>query len=132
MAQLNLSVLEKAVQALADGFDEFSNYPFLLSSRDGVIQRFEIAMDLSWKLMLRVLRQHYQLEEQRIRAKKDIFREAAVVELISDAEAWIGHYEARNQSSHIYDAEIANRVFERAGEFLVDARELLQRLERVT
>ena len=42
------------------------------------------------------------------------------------------HYEARNDTSHIYDSEIAAQTFARARVFLVDAQSLLQRLEGVT
>jgi nucleotidyltransferase substrate binding protein (TIGR01987 family) len=67
-----------------------------------------------------------------ILTKKDIFRQAAKYQLLSDPEAWFGHYEARNDTSHVYDSDIAQQTFERARLFLVDAQALLQRLSHAT
>ncbi|MFM7621459.1 MAG: HI0074 family nucleotidyltransferase substrate-binding subunit [Alphaproteobacteria bacterium] len=99
--------------------------------RDGVIQRFEYTMDLSWKLLRRVLFQSFDVQESDLRSKKDIFREAARVSLITDAERWIGHYEARNQTSHDYNQDKADRVFQQAKLFLEDVQDLLGVLRHV-
>jgi uncharacterized protein with HEPN domain len=49
--------------------------------------------------------------------------------LIADAEAWIGHINARNETSHTYDSAKANQVFQTIPGFLPDARDLLARLK---
>ncbi|MDO8691523.1 MAG: HI0074 family nucleotidyltransferase substrate-binding subunit [Dehalococcoidia bacterium] len=115
--------------AVEQGLQEYEQHPSLLTIRDGVIQRFEIAMDLAWKLTQRALRETYGVAEEDLRTKKDIFREAATKGLIADAERWMDHQEARNQTSHIYDAEIAQQVFAHIPGFVPDARELLVRLK---
>jgi len=126
MSELSFNALELAIAALEQGLIEHEQYPQLLTVRDGVIQRFEIAMDVSRQLMVRVLKDVFQLEE--INARKDTLREAAKWGLIADAEAWIGHLEARNRTSHTYDSVIANQVFAHIPSFLPDAHDLLQRL----
>ena len=123
----NFEALEKAISALEEGLQEHAQYPQLLTLRDGVIQRFEIALDISQKLMERVLRDIYNIEPARI--AKNTAREAAEMGLIADAEAWIGHIDARNDSAHTYDNEIAERVFQRIPTFLPDACDLLVRLK---
>ncbi|MDP2806354.1 MAG: HI0074 family nucleotidyltransferase substrate-binding subunit [Gallionellaceae bacterium] len=128
MTRLNYDALENALARLEEGFVDASNYPQLLTVRDGVIQRFEIAMDLSWKLMQRTLKEAYQLDEGILLSKKDIFRQAAKYRLLDDTEAWFGHYEARNKTSHIYDNQEAERTFERARLFLADAKIVLERM----
>jgi len=128
MAKLSVVALEKALARLEDGFSEAERYPELLTVRDGVIQRFEIAMDLSWKLIQRALKEIYQVDEGVLLSKKDIFRQAARFRLLDAAETWFGHYDARNRTSHIYDNEEAARTFERARVFLVDAKITLERL----
>ena len=128
MSRLSVESLEKALARLDEGFADAARYPDLLTVRDGVIQRFEIAMDLCWKLMQRVLKEIYQVDEGTLLSKKDIFRQAAKHRLLDDTEAWLGHYEARNKTSHIYDNEEAGRAFERARAFLADARITLDRL----
>lgn len=122
MNAIDYSALEAAIKALAIGFEEQAAHPELLTVRDGVIQRFEIAMDLSWKLLSRTLRVKFQVEESEILTKKDIFRYAAKFDLIQDASAWFAHYDARNESSHVYDAYMAQATFERARLFLKDAQ----------
>lgn len=124
---LNFEALELAIAALEQGLREHEQYPQLLTVRDGVIQRFEIALDLSQKLMKRVLRDIYNVEPARI--AKNTAREAAEMGLIADTEAWIGHIDARNDTAHTYDAETAERVFNRVPLFLADARDLLVRLK---
>lgn len=125
--ELSFEALELAIAALEQGLREHEQYPQLLTVRDGVIQRFEIALDVSQKLMKRVLRDIYNIEPARI--AKNTAREAAEMGLIADAEAWIGHIDARNDSAHTYDNEIAERVFQRIPAFLPDARALLVRLK---
>jgi nucleotidyltransferase substrate binding protein (TIGR01987 family) len=130
MSAIDYSSLEAALKALAIGFEEQAAHPELLTVRDGVIQRFEIAMDLSWKLLSRTLRVKFQVQESEILTKKDIFRHAAKFGLIEDASTWFTHYDARNESSHVYDADMAQATFERARLFLPDAIWTLSQLER--
>lgn len=126
MSELRFDALELAIAALEQGLREHEQYPQLLTVRDGVIQRFEIAMDVSRQLMIRVLKNVFSLDAAS--AQKDTIREAAKFGLIADAEAWMGHLAARNRTSHIYDSAIAEQVFAHIPSFLPDARDLLQRL----
>jgi nucleotidyltransferase substrate binding protein (TIGR01987 family) len=129
MAPIHYNSLESAIERLAEGFVEADAHPELLTTRDGVIQRFEIAMDLAWKLLHRTLQARFDVDERDVLSKKDIFRHAARCGLIDDVERWIGHYEARNRTSHVYDADEAARTYERARTFLVDAAHSLQRMK---
>jgi nucleotidyltransferase substrate binding protein (TIGR01987 family) len=126
MSELNFAALELAIAALEQGLKEHEEYPQLLTVRDGVIQRFEITMDVSRQLMIRVLKEIFSLDAAS--AQKDTIREAAKYGLIADAEAWMTHLAARNRTSHTYDSVIANQVFAHIPSFLPDARDLLQRL----
>jgi nucleotidyltransferase substrate binding protein (TIGR01987 family) len=128
MEELNLKPLENALNQLAAGLKQANQDLDNDLYRDGVIQRFEYCMDLSWKAIQRYLKVIAQIDEATIRTKKDLFREAARLRLIVDAGAWIEHYEARNETSHVYDRKIAMMVFERAVVFLPDAQALLESL----
>lgn len=132
MAELNLDPLEKAVYQLRSGLDQSHADPDNELLRDGVIQRFEYTMDLSWKMIQRYLKHIAQVEESSIRTKKDLFREAGRLRLIGNVEAWFGYYEARNETSHTYDLQIAESVFKQAELFLPDAIALLEALKRVS
>ena len=125
--ELSFAALEKAIAVLEEGLLEHAQYPQLLTVRDGVIQRFEVAVDVSQKLMKRVLLDVFKMEPARV--QKNTTREAASMGLIADAEAWIGHINARNETSHTYDSAKANQVFQTIPGFLPDARDLLARLK---
>jgi len=109
MSELSFEALELAIAAVEEGLREHEQYPHLLTVRDGVIQRFETALDLSQKLSKRVLRDIYKLEPPRI--AKNTAREAAEMGLIADAEAWIGYIDARNDTAHTYNAAQLQRGF---------------------
>ena len=132
MSSMNLDPLEKAIEQLKSGLNQSHADPDNELLRDGVIQRFEYTMDLSWKMIQRYLKHIAQVEESAIRTKKDLFREAGRLRLISNVEAWFGYYEARNETSHTYDPQIAESVFEQAELFLPDAISLLEKLKHVT
>lgn len=132
MSSLNLDPLEKAAKQLELGIEraeQNSNDELL---RDGVIQRFEYTIDLSWKFLQRYLKVDLQIDESSIRSKKDIFREASRLKLIDDAERWIAHYEARNSTSHEYNQEVAKIVYSQVLLFLPDVKKLLEVLKNVT
>jgi nucleotidyltransferase substrate binding protein (TIGR01987 family) len=125
MKALNLSALKLAITRLEKGLQEFDLHKENELMRDGVIQRFEYTMDLAWKMMQRYSKL-IQLDESVIRSKNDLFREMARIRLIESAEAWIGHYAARNETSHDYDFEKAAAVFERVKIFFPDVKALLE------
>ncbi|MFZ5699549.1 MAG: nucleotidyltransferase substrate binding protein [Pseudomonadota bacterium] len=127
MSELSFVALELSIAALEQGLAEHAQYPQLTTVRDGVIQRFEVTLDISQKLMKRVLQETYNMEPARI--AKNTAREAAGMGLIADAEAWIGHIDARNATAHTYDSAKAAQVFNRIPVFLSDARDLLARLK---
>ena len=124
---IRLTALERAVTALEEGLREYAQYPHLLTVRDGVIQRYEIALDVARQLTVRVLKDVFGIDEAP--ASKDTFREAARLGLVADAQAWIGHLNARNRTSHTYVSEMAELVFRHIPTFPADARDLLRRLE---
>ncbi len=131
MGKLWVEPLERALAQLERGLAQAAEQPGDELLRDGVIQRFEYSMDLCWKLLQRFLKDIAQIDEGTLRTKRDLFREAARLRLIHDASAWIGHWEARNQTLHTYNRETAQAVFLRTSAFAVDARFLLRELASV-
>lgn len=126
MSEISTRAVELAVAVLEQGLRENAEYPHLLTTRDGAIQRFEFVVDTSRQLLLRVLKEVFSISEAN--AQKDTFREAAKLGLVADAEKWIAHVNARNRTSHTYDSKIAEEVFAHIPSVLPDARDLLQRL----
>ncbi len=132
MSNINLDPLELAIIQLELGIKRVEQNINDELLRDGVIQRFEYTIDLSWKFLQRYLKSELQVEESVIRSKKDIFREAFRLKLIDNAERWIAHYEARNSTSHEYNQEVAKAVYCQLLLFLPDAKKLLEILKHVT
>jgi nucleotidyltransferase substrate binding protein (TIGR01987 family) len=98
--------------------------------RDAVVKRFEYTFELAWKLMRRILETEYDLSESDRLTKKDLFRQAHEVGLITKPEAWFDYLVARNRTSHEYSEDAAEEVCEAAKRFLPDAQTLLVELDK--
>ena len=69
----------------------------------GVIQHFEMLVELSWK----VLKDYLENEGHRkIHSGKQVIRQAFQDEIIEDPEVWMESLRRRNETSHIYNQEI--------------------------
>ena len=76
---------------------------------DAIIKRFEFTYELSWKFLKAFL------EYKGILAKtpRDCFREAFAAGIIDDSEAWINMIEDRNITSHTYEEDSANEIYQK-------------------
>ncbi|MFA5866019.1 MAG: nucleotidyltransferase substrate binding protein [Phycisphaerae bacterium] len=134
---LDLSSLRKAVESLertlkvADGnLNTGLDDDIKDAIRAGVIQNFEFTYELCWKFMKRWLKENVAAEESEYpRTRKELFRLAARYGLIKEPLPWFSYGDARNLTSHTYNEEKAEAVFESAKNFVPDARFLLERLE---
>ena len=133
---LDLSSLQKAVESLKRALDVAA--PDRLGSmpadqqevvRAGVIQNFEFTYELCWKFMKRWLETNISPMVADGVTRRELFRLAAENLLIEDVEQWMIYHDARNQTAHIYDLEIAQEVYETARDFVKDAAGILQALE---
>jgi nucleotidyltransferase substrate binding protein (TIGR01987 family) len=86
-------------KALAQPFDEFI--------RDSVIQRFEIAYELAWKM----LKLRLEAEAVSANSPKQVLQEALQVGFIQDGNAWTELQNNRNLTSHTYDEKLAGVVY---------------------
>ncbi|MBN1981490.1 MAG: nucleotidyltransferase substrate binding protein [Chitinivibrionales bacterium] len=131
---LDYSNLEKAVSSLETAITIYESQKENLGAherdlmRDGVIQRFEYTFELAWKTMKRYL-QIYGLEKIDTLSNRELFRVSFEYGLIDDAASWFDYLTDRNQTSHIYDQEIAGDVFISAQNFLADVQFLLNQLK---
>jgi nucleotidyltransferase substrate binding protein (TIGR01987 family) len=91
--------------------------------RDACIQRFEYCIELSWKVSMKTL-------GSSTAAAKPAIREMARNNLINDPSKWIDFIDARNNSSHSYDEDIAKKVYTQIEEFLPEAQSLLSLLQK--
>ena len=78
--EINYTPLVKARNTLARVFQSAHNE----AEKMGTVQAFEICYELSWRVMKKIL----QFRGVEAGAARDIFREAARLKLLKDAEKW--------------------------------------------
>ena len=135
--KLDLSSLSKAVETLEKTLNvaEKSSTAGLDADtqnaiKAGVIQNFEFTYELCWKFMRRWLNENANVEEAEYpRTRKELFRLAARFGLIDNPLSWFSYGDARNLTSHTYDEDKAQTVYETAVDFLEDATDFLKRLQ---
>jgi len=120
---INLSAVSKALQSLQDAL---SPPPKNDRERDGAIQRFEYTFELIWKTAKKILSYH-GVESH---SPRSVIRDLGQQGWIDDVDEWLGFLEARNLTSHTYEENSAEEVFESAKRFCPKADALLQRLKK--
>ena len=131
---LQLDSLTKSIDALersvktASSLDT-SDDDLWETVRAGVIQNFEVAYEQCGKMMKRWLEENMGRTYVDGVTRRELFRIAAESHLITDVEQWMDYHTERNQTSHTYDEETAQSVFEEATRFAHDARQFLRTLE---
>ena len=123
----SIDALERSVKTA--GSLDTSDDDLRETVRAGVIQNFEVAYEQCWKMMKRWLEENIGRTYVDGVTRRELFRLAAEIRLITDVERWMDYHTARNQTSHTYDAATAQSVFEEATQFAHDARQLLRALE---
>lgn len=101
-----LKKLGQAVDIVSEKMDWGEGVDDLL--QEGLIQRFEYTHELAWKVMKDYA--EYQGYTD-IKGSRDAFRKGLEMGII-DSVKWMESIEDRNQTSHNYDDETANEIFE--------------------
>lgn len=98
----NLRILEKAKN------EDLSN-DFIKS---GIIDKFYIQFELSWKTMKDFLK-YEGVSEAKTGSPRDIIKAAYKYYEFVDEEKWLGMLADRNDTAHIYDGEAADRLVDK-------------------
>ena len=108
---------------------EYSEEIFYIEevARASLIHHFVYVYELSWKMMKRFM----EIEEGRITGftNRELVRKAGELELIDDFHKWREFQKAKNLSSHTYNEEIVEQVYNTAKEFDIYAKNLISTLE---
>jgi nucleotidyltransferase substrate binding protein (TIGR01987 family) len=137
--KLDISALKKAAQAFENALvfagkveakpsNEREFYEFETASA-AVIQHFEFSYELCWKTMKRFIEMDIGSEAD-ILTRKDIFRISAEKRLINDFDRWVEFQRARNRTSHVYDEEVANEVYQIAKTFADYLQKFVKTIEQ--
>ena len=126
-----IAALDRAIGLTDDdefmgALDEVAQQVF----RAGLVQHFEFTYELCMKLIDGWMKLNVNPRYLDGQNRRDRYRTAREYGLIADAEAWFSHHRARNDTSHMYDEEIAARVYAAIPEFARDSKLLLDVLER--
>lgn len=126
---ISFEELSKAIQSLQTAlelYDQSSSDPEIKRAfRDACIQRFEYCIELAWKTSMKSL-------GSTTMAAKPAIREMARNNLINEPELWLSFIEARNNTSHSYDEDIAINVFEHIQRFQPEVKLLLEKLKKTS
>ena len=95
----NLEVLKR------DGEEDIDN-EFIIS---GIIDKFFIQFELSWKVLKELLR-YEGSREARSGSPREILKAAYSVYDFINEDVWIEMLKSRNDMTHIYDGEAAKRL----------------------
>ncbi|WP_368490091.1 nucleotidyltransferase substrate binding protein [Clostridium sp. BJN0013] len=74
--------------------------------RAGIIQFFEIAFELSWKLM----KDYLEAQELYTKSPRETIKRAYQIGLIDDGHIWIDALSDRNLTVHTYDDKLAEKM----------------------
>ncbi|MCC8556216.1 nucleotidyltransferase substrate binding protein [Xanthomonas hortorum] len=136
--KLDLTALRNAVSSLEDSLGVVSDSAwFDQQSKQvkntlvaGVIQNFEFVYEIGIKMIKRQIEAESASPEEVDETNfREVLRVAAEKGLIADVEAWFKYRQMRNITAHTYDHEKAKKVYQGTLDFIVDARDLLQKLE---
>lgn len=76
---------------------------------DGTIQRFEFSIELFWKLLKRLLASKGVVAQY----PKDVLRQSFAGGLIADETMWLDMLNSRNLTSHTYNEDLAEEIYEK-------------------
>ena len=128
---LELTSFKDAIDSLKLALDEFEKTGSIFV-RDACIQRFEYTYELAHKMLKRQLESMSanpsELDE--IKFQDLIRRGSEAGLLLNDWEQWKIYREKRGSTSHTYNAEKANEVFDAIPKFYEEAKYLLQQLQK--
>lgn len=74
---------------------------------DGTIQRFEFALELTWKALKRLL----EAKGRQVSLPRDVLKHAYAEGWLEDETKWLQMLRDRNETSHVYNEEAARRIY---------------------
>lgn len=101
---------QNALLRLKEGLAGYETASDQQLARDGIIQRFEFTCELAWKTTREWLLDQGYID---LNSPKSVMRQAFADGLVSDSDGWIGLLNDRNLTSHIYDENTADQIFQR-------------------
>ena len=138
--KLDISALKKAAKAFDNALafarkveeksTDTQEFYEIESAQAAVIKHFEFTYELCWKIMKRYIEMDSGSEEADALTRKDLFRLSAERKLIANFAQWVKFHEDRNRTSHVYNEEVANDVYETAKKFAGSLHDFITAIEQ--
>lgn len=100
----------QAFQLLREAVEIMEKRELSQLEKEGVIQRFEYTMELSWKVMKDYLESENVVFEQV--TPRTVIRKAFEAKLVENGNLWMEMLDARNLMSHEYELEEFEKLIE--------------------
>lgn len=104
-----LATFKNAIGRLAEVIDLSRQRKLNQFECDSLIKRFEFTFEMAWKLMMSYEKENGVTE---LHGSKDVVRQAYSMSIIENGESWLEMIDARNNTSHLYDEEMAADVMD--------------------
>ena len=105
-----LDTFRRAVDNLAMAVEQFRQRPFSVIEKAGLVQLYEVAWELGWKVQADYLRSMgHQIQ---LVGPRPVIRAAFEAGLIENGQGWVDATKLRNELPHIYDAARADAALE--------------------
>ncbi len=137
--KLDFSALQGAIISLTEALDVVRESSWFNQQKQavkntliaGVIQNFEFVYELSIKMLKRQMElEAASPEDIDFTSFRGLLRTATEKGLVQNIDAWFQYRQLRNITSHTYNHEKAQQVYQMTIAFLIDAKALLQKLEQ--
>lgn len=129
--EIDYSNLISAIDTLKSSMtvlENNKNCSFLDMLEDSCIKRFEYSLELSRKLMKRILKKIYGKSEEELTVN-NTFRYMQGYKYIQNWENWKNYYEKRNNTAHEYNLEKSRKLLEIIPDFINDSEIFIRNLK---
>ena len=129
--ELDVSGLQKAIFSLQKALNEYKINPTEFV-RDSCIQRFEYTYEIAWKTIKRFLENtNPNPTDIDLMTFQELIREASEKGLLLNGwDSWKLYRIYRGTTSHAYDEDKANEIYNEIPEFLEEVLYLSKQLEK--
>ncbi len=107
-------------------FERFRQDMVTDQHKAGAVQAFQFCYELAWKTMQKVL----NTRGIQMRSPRDVFREAAASQLISNPKIWFDFIKKRNETVHVYNEETMEAVINIFDSFSHELSVFIENLEK--
>ena len=108
--QYRFDNFKKSYLLLQEAIEFYNEGKMEQLAKEGMIQRFEICMELAWKVMKDYLEYNGIIFKQVIPTA--VIKEAIESKLIENGDNWMAALAARNKTSHIYSFDNFNKILD--------------------